>query len=518
MNQLRSNGRNTLVFGAGASLFLVIGVLLQGGAWYLVILSLLTLVCQALAWLTQHKSTGNKHDNVEETNWNVIANESLVAADRLQAAVGEVNGSIEQLQSLADKASLEDMKLKRSSERSLEQVQESLAAMEEVAASAAQIQDVANTLHARSEKTRAEASRMAEALKTADGTIHSIADSQNSIERPMVDLEQNTRKLGALYQDMEGIAGEVSLLALNASIEAARFGDQGKGFDVVASRMRQLAQQTTLAIGNSAPLFKRIEEDVEKVKGSLHVGRESAMQGISFMRKMGEDIRNITEEVATVDGLVADTGWRSREQAELTRNMESMMAEVHEALNHNITHVEGALVRMESQRRHTVGLQAVAGGLQKASAELMSSLDSVRDSSEDFMDGISDVVELGHAYILKLIQAAKQPVFQGMEESIHRTELTNLLGRENIIEAAWTNRRDGSFVISIPEAGLLNARGRDWFKRALAGESVVSEVYISAITKRRCVTISVPISSNGVVIGVLGADLAVGNVAARSNI
>lgn len=46
----------------------------------------------------------------------------------------------------------------------------------------------------------------------------------------------------------------------------------------------------------------------------------------------------------------------------------------------------------------------------------------------------------------------------------------------------------------------------------------MSEVYISAITKRRCVTISVPISSNGVVIGVLGADLALGNVAAGSNI
>ncbi|MDQ0087248.1 methyl-accepting chemotaxis protein [Paenibacillus anaericanus] len=519
MNQLRSSARSISMFGTGIALIMVIGVLWQGASWYIIVMALLTFLTLGLLLLTGLKqgteSTVMLQGAPTTTNWNTIANESLVAADRVQAAVGEVNGSIEKLKSLADTASLEDMKLKQSSERSLELVQESLAAMEEVAASAAEIQEMAKTLHTRSEKTRAEASLMAESLREADDTIHALADSQQSIEKPMEDLEQNTRKLGALYQDMQGIAGEVALLALNASIEAARVGDQGKGFDVVAVRMRQLAEQSSHAIGNSAPLFQRIAEEVERVKISLQGGRESATQGASLMRKMGEDIRYITEEVTAIDGLIGETGPRSQEQAELTRNMENMLEEVHDALNHNITHVGGALERMESQRNHTANLEIVAVGLHKASVELMSSLDSISDSSEDVLDGL---VELRQTYSLKLSQAAKQPLFIGMEEPVHRTALAELLARETVMEAVWTNRCDGSFVVSIPEAGLLNARGRDWFRRSLAGETVLSEVYISAITKQRCVTLSVPILSDGMVVGVLGADLSLGNIAAGSNV
>ncbi|MGG6313895.1 methyl-accepting chemotaxis protein [Paenibacillus macerans] len=444
----------------------------------------------------------------EEANWTTIANESLVAADRLQAAVGEVSDSIEQLQKLSDTAAVEDMKLKHSSERSLEQVQESLAAMEEVASSAYQIQEAAGHLLDRSERTRAEAVRMAGALETADGTIRSLAESQQSIAGPMEELESNTRKLGTLYRNLEEIAGEVALLALNASIEAARFGEQGKGFDVVAVRMRQLADQSTQAIGHSAPLFRQIAEDVERVKSTLNHGRDSALEGISLMKRMGEDIRYIAEEVAGLNGLVAETGQRSREQATLTRNMEDMLGEVHEALNRSITHVEGALARMESERGHISKLQTVVLGLDRAQAELMVSLESVR-SAPDAGDERGDVLALGQAYARKLQAAADRPSFDGMEALGHRAALEELLARETGLEAAWTNRADGSFVVSIPEAGLLNAKGRDWFLRAIGGEAVISDVYVSAITKRRCLTLAVPIRRNGAIIGVLGADLSV---------
>jgi hypothetical protein len=322
----------------------------------------------------------------------------------------------------------------------------------------------------------------------------------------MEDLEGNTRKLGALYRSLEEIAAEVALLALNASIEAARLGEQGKGFDVVAVRMRQLADQSTRAINSSAPLFQQISADVERVKSTLIEGRDSALEGISLMKRMGEDIRFIADEVAEVNGLVAEAGQRSREQAELTRNMEAMLSEVHEALNRSITHVEGALARMESEREHISKLQTVVVGLDRAQGELMVSLNSVHSGADPAAGG-EDAVALGQAYARKLLEAAEQPGFRMLEPASHRAALEQLLAAEPGLEAAWSNRKDGSFIVSIPEAGLLNAKGRDWFRQAIAGETVVSEVYISAITKRRCMTLAVPIVREGEVIGVLGADL-----------
>ncbi len=97
-----------------------------------------------------------------------------------------------------------------------------------------------------------------------------------------------------------------------------------------------------------------------------------------------------------------------------------------------------------------------------------------------------------------------------MSEDSHREILGGWLKRTAGMEAIWSNRSDGSFVYSEPEAGLLNARGREWWKRAMEGETFVSEVYISAITKRPCMTVSMPLRRiDGTAFGVIGIDIVV---------
>lgn len=450
-----------------------------------------------------------KHKREEASqDWERMARESLVAADRLTAAVSEVDESMEQLQELSDISSALDLDLKAGSERSLEQMQESLAAVQEVASSASRIQESAEQLSLRSDKTLLEASRITQALAEADGTISLLADSQQSISGPLGDLESNTRHLNKLYEELEGIADEVSLLALNASIEAARLGEQGRGFDVVASRMRQLAEQSTAAIGNSAPLFRQISNEVSRVKETIKQGQSSAMDGVALLRSMGDDIRYISEEIASVNEHVAETGRLSKEQSAMTSNMGVMMQEVHHALQSNITHVDGALQRMDSQRIHISRLKSVAAGLHLAQDELLSSLHSVRNlDQEDIALTSPYVKELGQAFANKLHAEAASGLYETMDTETHYTALKSLLAKETGLEAAWSNRVDGTFVVSIPDAGLLNAKGREWFRQALKGNTVISEVYVSAITKQRCITLSVPITTGGTVVGVLGADL-----------
>ncbi|MTT30786.1 hypothetical protein GMB86_01995 [Terrilactibacillus sp. BCM23-1] len=73
----------------------------------------------------------------------------------------------------------------------------------------------------------------------------------------------------------------------------------------------------------------------------------------------------------------------------------------------------------------------------------------------------------------------------------------------------WSNRSDGTFIFSNPPAALVNAKARSWFKEAMNGRRYVSDPYISVLTKRNCVTLSVPIKENNQIIGVLGADITV---------
>jgi hypothetical protein len=97
-------------------------------------------------------------------------------------------------------------------------------------------------------------------------------------------------------------------------------------------------------------------------------------------------------------------------------------------------------------------------------------------------------------------------------ESITPNEHEEILKdiREEVprFEALWTNNTDGTFIVSLPSAGLVNARSREWWRRAMSGDVYISETYISAITKRPCQTISVPIRNhNGEITGVLGGDI-----------
>lgn len=107
-----------------------------------------------------------------------------------------------------------------------------------------------------------------------------------------------------------------------------------------------------------------------------------------------------------------------------------------------------------------------------------------------------------------LSSAAEDPDVRSMDEARHAAKLTALIGEAAEVEAIWSNRADGSFVFSMPEAGLLNAKGREWWKRAMEGRAYTSDIYISAITKRPCLTIAMPIPSDGDrPAGVIGIDL-----------
>ena len=112
--------------------------------------------------------------------------------------------------------------------------------------------------------------------------------------------------------------------------------------------------------------------------------------------------------------------------------------------------------------------------------------------------------------LAKLERLAADATIAALDEAAHRERLIQLLDALPEVEAVWSNRDDGSFIFSQPEAGLLNAKGRDWWKGAMAGRSYTLAVYISAITKKPCMTISVPIrSASGRLIGVMGADIGV---------
>ena len=109
-----------------------------------------------------------------------------------------------------------------------------------------------------------------------------------------------------------------------------------------------------------------------------------------------------------------------------------------------------------------------------------------------------------------IAHVARSAEVRTMDEQEHSAYLTSMLNKTDSVEAIWSNRADGTFIFSLPAAGLLNAKGREWWKKAMQGQLFVSDVYISSITKKPCMTLSTAIRNDeGVNIGVVGVDLSI---------
>jgi hypothetical protein len=103
--------------------------------------------------------------------------------------------------------------------------------------------------------------------------------------------------------------------------------------------------------------------------------------------------------------------------------------------------------------------------------------------------------------------AARREIRQ-LDPAIHASLLQEWLNQVPGVEAVYSNRSDGTFVFSQPPAALANARIRPWWQRAMAGEEYISPVYISAITRQPCRTLSLAIRDEaGQITGVLAADI-----------
>jgi PAS domain S-box-containing protein len=158
------------------------------------------------------------------------------------------------------------------------------AAMEEMSASAT---EVANHTENATEHAKDSAMQVGEALPVVEGAETSMTSLSSSVQNAAEEIEtlvkenDRIRKVLGIITD---IAEQTNLLALNATIEAARAGEQGRGFAVVADEVRALAQRTEKATGE-------IEEVIQKLRARADEAREIMVRGRSLSEKTAEDVQ-----------------------------------------------------------------------------------------------------------------------------------------------------------------------------------------------------------------------------------
>jgi methyl-accepting chemotaxis protein len=117
---------------------------------------------------------------------------------------------------------------------------------------------------------------------------------------------------------IEDIADQTNLLALNAAIEAARAGEQGRGFAVVADEVRKLAERTTKATKEIGDMIRQIQQDTKNAVATMDQGTAQVGEGVELANKTGEVLSTIHSMVNETAGMVQQIASVAEEQSQAT--------------------------------------------------------------------------------------------------------------------------------------------------------------------------------------------------------
>ncbi len=167
--------------------------------------------------------------------------------------------------------------------------------------------------------------------------INKLADFMNQSALSVRELGKNSDQIGEIVEVIDEIADQTNLLALNAAIEAARAGEQGRGFAVVADEVRKLAERTSKATKEISRMIKKIQNDTEQAVEVMQLGTEEVEQGKLLAVKAGgalNEIIDITmENAGRMEQLALANESQSSASNEISRVVEQINNVSHQSAN-----------------------------------------------------------------------------------------------------------------------------------------------------------------------------------------
>ncbi len=296
------------------------------------------------------------------------ASQSVSAsAQQLSASGTELNSAVQQISTTVDQVSRGSQSQAQRVEKAKHTVEELARSMNQLSSNAKDSVEISNQVGLLSEKGT-------ESAKEAGSRMNKIIEVTNTSAQKVKALADKTGEITAVLEVIKQIADQTNLLALNAAIEAARAGEAGRGFAVVADEVRRLAESSARSSDEIDAKLKQMQEHAQEVVADIETSSNEVNQGKLVIDSSLKSLHEIAVNIKNVSDTVKNLSKLAHEQVTKVKAVAADAVEIAAVSEQNAAATEEASAAVEEQTAQTHEIATASNHMAELANQLQSTI------------------------------------------------------------------------------------------------------------------------------------------------
>ncbi|OOE75760.1 methyl-accepting chemotaxis protein [Salinivibrio sp. IB870] len=248
--------------------------------------------------------------------------------EKIHRLVSDVARTGGELRSAAEQVSSQASATQSQSEYQRDRTVQVVTAINEMGATVNEIAGNAASAASAANQASDDAASGQGVVTQARDTIARLADDMENMSKVISALAENTDSIGGILDVIRGISEQTNLLALNAAIEAARAGEQGRGFAVVADEVRSLASRTSDSTDEIQTMIDRLQQEARNAVDAMEQSRTMTAEGVNASDEASQSLNAINEQIVQISDMNTQVATATEEQSTVVNDINQNIEEI----------------------------------------------------------------------------------------------------------------------------------------------------------------------------------------------